>query len=150
MTSFFQPTRNHFSSKKIPEKRRRTAGERADFSIVIRIHRHRRCRDANRAIITTPYEGGFLNRCGRPLQYATVARRRQVIAKDADITKHITPHLIRNSRISHQIREGVPESVIKLTLWGNRATDMFQTYHSLDRLVRKKGLIGTTAAPCVA
>ncbi len=142
MTSFFLPTRNHFSSKKIPEKRRRTAGDRADFSIVIRSNLRVRCRDANRAIITTPFEGGFLNRCGIPLQHPTVARRLPVIAKGAGITKHITPHLFRHRRISHLIREGVPKSVITLMMRGNISTVMFKTSHYLDRLVREKGLAG--------
>lgn len=42
----------------------------------------------------------FLNRSGIPLQHPTVARRHPVIARDAGITRHITPHLSRHMRIT--------------------------------------------------
>ena len=54
-----------------------------------------------------------------------------VIARHAGIEKHITPHIFRHSRITHLIKEQVPESVIKLMMWGNISTDMFRTYAHL-------------------
>jgi site-specific recombinase XerD len=73
----------------------------------------------------------FLNAHGRPLQYETLSKRLKSIARDAGITRHITPHIFRHSRITHLIREGVPESVIKLMMWGSVSTKMFQTYAHL-------------------
>jgi integrase len=73
----------------------------------------------------------FLNEHGQPLTYATITKRLERIAADAGITHHITPHVFRHSRITHLIREGVPESVIKLMMWGNLTTKMFHTYAHL-------------------
>jgi hypothetical protein len=72
-----------------------------------------------------------VNERGKPLIHATINKRLKCIAKDAGIIKHITPHVFRHSRITHLIKEKVPESVIKLMMWGNISTDMFQTYAHL-------------------
>jgi site-specific recombinase XerD len=66
-----------------------------------------------------------------PLSYGTAKMQLKRIAARAKISKKITPHLFRHSRITHLIREGVSESVIKLMMWGNLTTDMFQTYAHL-------------------
>ena len=73
----------------------------------------------------------FINERGKPLIHATINKRLKCIAKTAGIQKHITPHVFRHSRITHLIKEGVPESVIKLMMWGNISTDMFRTYAHL-------------------
>ena len=73
----------------------------------------------------------FVNERGKPLIHATINKRLKCIAKTAGIRKHITPHVFRHSRITHLIKEGVPESVIKLMMWGNISTDMFRTYAHL-------------------
>ena len=73
----------------------------------------------------------FINERGKPLIHATINKRLKCIAKTAGIRKHITPHVFRHSRITHLIKEGVPESVIKLMMWGNISTDMFRTYAHL-------------------
>jgi site-specific recombinase XerD len=73
----------------------------------------------------------FVNERGRPLIHATINKRLKCIATTAGIRKHITPHVFRHSRITHLIKEGVPESVIKLMMWGNISTDMFRTYAHL-------------------
>ena len=68
------------------------------------------------------------------LQYAGVVKQLRRIAARAGIEKHITPHLFRHSRITHLLRKGVPEPVIKKLMWGHLATDMLQTYgHLVDR-----------------
>lgn len=82
----------------------------------------------------------FVNRFGRPFTHGTITKRLSTIAKEAGITRHITPHIFRHSRITHLIREGVSESVIKLMMWGNLSTDMFQTYahltgHDIDSAI---------------
>jgi len=73
----------------------------------------------------------FVNVHGKPLIHATINKHLKVIAKRAGIEKHITPHIFRHSRITHLIKEQVPESVIKLMMWGNISTDMFRTYAHL-------------------
>jgi len=66
-----------------------------------------------------------------PLQYAGVVKQFRIIAERAGVTKHITPHLFRHSRITHLIQQGMSESVIKLMMWGSLTTSMFQTYAHL-------------------
>ncbi len=73
----------------------------------------------------------FLTERKVPLSYGTASMQLKRIAARAKLTKHVTPHLFRHSRITHLIREGVSESVIKLMMWGNLTTDMFQTYAHL-------------------
>jgi len=73
----------------------------------------------------------FVNVHGKPLIHATINKHLKVIARHAGIEKHITPHIFRHSRITHLIKEQVPESVIKLMMWGNISTDMFRTYAHL-------------------
>jgi len=49
----------------------------------------------------------------------------------AGITKHVTPHLFRHSRITPMINAGVQESVIKMMMmmmWGTVNTTLFETY----------------------
>jgi len=73
----------------------------------------------------------FLNERRQPVTWAAMARQVQRIAKRAGITKHITPHLFRHSRITHLLREGASESVVKLMMWGSLNTDMLMTYAHL-------------------
>lgn len=74
------------------------------------------------------------NNTNGPLQYAGVVKQLRKIAVRAGIEKHVTPHLFRHSRITHMIRKGVPEPVIKKMMWGSLSTDMLQTYaHLVDR-----------------
>jgi hypothetical protein len=47
------------------------------------------------------------------------------------MTKHLTPHLFRHSRITHLLREGASESVVKMMMWGSLNTDMLMTYAHL-------------------
>lgn len=70
----------------------------------------------------------FLTRQGQPLQYAGVVKMLRETAKRAGVTRHITPHLFRHSRITHLIRQGYQESVIKRLMWGSVESDMFKTY----------------------
>ena len=73
----------------------------------------------------------FLNERRGPLTRAGVAMQIKRIAKRAQITKKITPHLFRHSRITHLLQEGVPESTVKLMMWGTLSTDMLSTYGHL-------------------
>lgn len=73
----------------------------------------------------------FVNSWGQPFIHATIAKRIQRIVQRAGITKHVTPHLFRHSRITHMINDGVSESVIKMMMWGTINTTMFETYAHL-------------------
>ncbi len=73
----------------------------------------------------------FITARKTPLQYATTLKILTTLAKRAGIKKHVTPHLFRHSRITHLITQGVNEAVIKLMMWGNLNTNMFQTYAHL-------------------
>lgn len=73
----------------------------------------------------------FLNNWGRPLTHESVVKRLRTIALRAGITRHFTPHIFRHSRITHLIREGLSESVIKLMMWGSVNTTQFTTYAHL-------------------
>jgi len=85
----------------------------------------------------------FINSKQVPWQYPALAKRLRRIGAAAKIEKRITPHLFRHSRITHLINEGVNESVIKLIMWGDINTPMFQTYAHLtgkdiDREILKR------------
>jgi len=73
----------------------------------------------------------FVNEKGKPFLYATIAKRIQRVVQRAGITKHVTPHLFRHSRITQMIKDGVSESVIKMMMWGSVNTTMFKTYAHL-------------------
>jgi site-specific recombinase XerD len=73
----------------------------------------------------------IVNSKGKPFIHATIAKRIQRIVERAGITKHVTPHLFRHSRITHMINDGVQESVIKMMMWGTVNTTMFETYAHL-------------------
>ena len=66
-----------------------------------------------------------------PFTHGGISRMMQRAAQRAGVNKHVTPHIFRHSRITHLIKEGVNESVIKLQMWGNINTDMFATYAHL-------------------
>ena len=73
----------------------------------------------------------FVTERKTPLTHASIQKQLIRIANRAKIEKHITPHVFRHSRITHLIKEGMPESVIKLMMWGNIGSTMFQTYAHL-------------------
>lgn len=92
----------------------------------------------------------FITRSKEQLQYQGVAKQIKAIALRAGITKKITPHIFRHSRITHLIQQDCGESVIKLMMWGNISTDMFQTYAHLtnadiERVMAEKAGIVTPA-----
>ncbi|MDK2974732.1 MAG: integrase/recombinase XerD [Methanofollis sp.] len=84
----------------------------------------------------------FITTHKTPLRYATTLKILRTLATRAGITKRVTPHLFRHSRITHLITQGVNESVIKLMMWGNLNTDMFQTYAHLTGLDIDREILG--------
>jgi len=73
----------------------------------------------------------FLNERNNPLTHRGVYVQLQRIADRGGLNKHVTPHTFRHSRITHLIREGLSESIIKKMMWGNINTDQFITYAHL-------------------
>ncbi len=64
----------------------------------------------------------------RQLQYAGITKQLKKIAKRAGIEKHVTPHLLRHSRITNLVKAGTNESIIKKIAWGSLSTKMMGTY----------------------
>jgi integrase/recombinase XerD len=73
----------------------------------------------------------FLNEKGKQLEHATISKRLKTLAVKAGITKPVCCHLFRHSRITHMLREHVPESVVKMIGWGSVSTNMLRTYGHL-------------------
>lgn len=74
----------------------------------------------------------FLTERGKPLSHAGMTRQLERLEKRAGITRHLTLHLFRHSRITHLLQQGVPESVIKMMMWGAIDTLMFKNYAHLS------------------
>lgn len=70
----------------------------------------------------------FVSSNDKPYTYAGMVKMIQTAAKRAGVTRHITPHLFRHSRITHLIKEGWRESIIKKMMWGSVESDMFKVY----------------------
>lgn len=73
----------------------------------------------------------YLNEQRRPLTNNGAIDQLNRICQRAGITRHITPHLFRHSRLTHLINEGVSESVIKMIMWGSVHTNIFKVYAHL-------------------
>jgi len=83
----------------------------------------------------------FFTRTNKPLQYEGVAQHLKDIAKRAGIQKKFTPHLMRHTRITHMIEEGVDEAVIKMFMWGTLRTTQLPTYaHVTDAAMDRRYL----------
>lgn len=73
----------------------------------------------------------FVSALRNGMSYNTLSIQLKRLVARAGIEKHVTPHLFRHSRITHLIKEGVNESVIKLMMWGSISTRQFKTYAHL-------------------
>ena len=62
----------------------------------------------------------------KPLRYKALEKRLRVIAQRAGITKKISPHVIRHTRISHLVKQGVREYSIREIGWGNQIRKCFR------------------------
>lgn len=69
----------------------------------------------------------------KPLQYAGVVKQLRIISKRAGVTKHIKPHIFRHSRITHMINNGMPESHVKMMMWGDVSSEMLRNYLHLNQ-----------------
>src|SRR5208283_3967557 len=64
----------------------------------------------------------------KPLRYKALEKRLRILALRAGITKKVTPHVLRHTRITHLIKAGVREYSVREIGWGNQGTKMLQTY----------------------
>ncbi len=73
----------------------------------------------------------FVSKDHKPLSYTTLrAIVRRNIAR-AGLTKTGGLHLFRHSRITHLLQQGVPESVVKMMMWGSISSQMLSAYAHL-------------------
>ncbi|MDK2974916.1 MAG: integrase/recombinase XerD [Methanofollis sp.] len=73
----------------------------------------------------------FLTTGRNPLQYRGVSKAIHNFVKAAGITKRVTLHSFRHSRITHALRGGMQETLAKKAFWGNQSTNMIETYSHL-------------------
>ncbi len=86
----------------------------------------------------TPEMPVFLSNKKKPVQYAGLAKQIGLIAARAGITKHITPHIFRHTRVTELIRQGYGEAYVKKIIWGNLSSEMFSRYlHLVDADVER-------------
>jgi integrase len=67
----------------------------------------------------------------KSLSYAGVRWIMKYTRETAGITKNITPHIFRHTRITDLMRMGVPEQTIKMLAWGTVTTEMLRIYAHL-------------------
>lgn len=82
----------------------------------------------------TPDAPVFLTERDKPVTYGGLSSQIKRIAQRAGITKRITPHLFRHTRITHLLQEGMKESTLKMMMWGSVSSDMLKTYAHLTGL----------------
>ncbi|MBP2132621.1 hypothetical protein J2128_000542 [Methanomicrobium sp. W14] len=60
----------------------------------------------------------FLNRYKEPYQYPALRKRLRVLANRAGLKTSLPPHLLRHTRITHMIQEGMNRETVGLICWG--------------------------------
>lgn len=91
-----------------------------------------------------PIEAGsrvFITSLRNDPRYESLFKQLRRIVKRAGITKRVSPHTFRHSRITHLIQEGVQESVIKMMMWGSLTTDQLKTYAHLTNADIDRGIL---------
>lgn len=78
----------------------------------------------------------------RNLTYNYLRKHIREIGKRAGITKNITCHLFRHSRVTALLQDGFQESTIKLMLWGSLTSNMLANYghlcnNDIDKAIAK-------------
>ena len=68
---------------------------------------------------------------GQVMAYESVLELAKRCARNAGITKKVTLHTFRHSRITHLLQAGVSESSVKLLAWGSISTNMLSVYAHL-------------------
>lgn len=73
----------------------------------------------------------FIDRDGKPMEYRALNYQIIRAAKRSGMTKRITPHLFRKSRLTEMVRQHYQESIIKDLAWGNQKSTMMAHYIKL-------------------
>ncbi|WP_343089245.1 tyrosine-type recombinase/integrase [Methanocalculus natronophilus] len=80
-----------------------------------------------------PDDWVFITPEGKPVQYMGVRKAIKGFVQEAGITKKVTLHSFRHSRITHVLRGGMQETLCKKAFWGNQSTNMIECYsHLID------------------
>jgi len=84
----------------------------------------------------------FISEEGTLIKYNALRQTISSFVKQAGIEKKVTLHTFRHSRITHLIKEGVNEQVIKKIAWGDTTTNMLATYTHIsdadvDEIIRE-------------
>ena len=66
------------------------------------------------------------------LSYQAAKKILQKTAKKAGIQRHVHQHLLRHSRITHLLEQGVSETVVKKMMWGKVNTPMIAVYEHIS------------------
>lgn len=70
----------------------------------------------------------FPNIHGKALTHSVATVQINRIASRCGLEKRLTPHLLRHSRITHLVQQGMQESVIKKMMWGSVNSRQLATY----------------------
>lgn len=73
----------------------------------------------------------FLNLHNRPLKYQNVMKYIKRFAHEAGIADTFIIHMLRHTRITDVLRNGMSETLAKKIFWGNPTTDMIKVYAHL-------------------
>lgn len=76
----------------------------------------------------------FVTPSGLPMEYKAISKTLSKFVKQAGIVdKTVTLHRFRHSRITHALREGMSETLVKMAFWGSVNTEMIGTYSHLTQ-----------------
>jgi len=78
---------------------------------------------------------------GEPLTYPTVQSIIKRVAERAKINKRVYSHLLRGSRITHLLEQGLSENIVKEIHWGNQGTGMIRVYARMHPEQIVKGML---------
>ena len=70
----------------------------------------------------------FVTDKGKSFSYQYLKNLITKLAKEGRVEKKITPHIFRHSRITHLIRQGLPQQTLSLMMWGSVTSNMLETY----------------------
>lgn len=75
----------------------------------------------------------------RQVTYQGLAKQLKILVKRAQLSKDVTFHIFRHTRVTHLSNQGMQESKLKKMIWGNLNTNMLATYsHMTDKDVENE------------
>lgn len=90
---------------------------------------------------------------GKPYKFLTQSGLKVIVnraVRESGLSKNVFPYLFRHSRITHNIADGIPDSIVKRQAWGHLKTNQLSTYAHLtdddvDRVILSRA--GIVTAP---